>query len=505
MASFTSLSTYDARTIIPEFRGLNQYTGGDINADIRYSADAVNIETINGLLQPAAKCELLTPQLTAPIETLAHFYRRWYTGVDNNELLIAASGGKLYYMAPNATAWTQLAFPSGVQAYESNVWSCASYEINPIGSTAPIDVLLLSNAKDGMIMVKGDNLAVLAVNTPKKFGVIARYAERIWGGAIPDDPDMLVYSAPFDPTDWTANQEHPEDGAGDIQQPSWDGDSFTSIRQFGAQLIAFKRTKVWRVLGTDPGEYAFKEQYGGGAPYDKTIAIDAERILMLSDQGVVYYDGLTVNPFMQEACQDIFKTMNVSKLDKAAACLWHEKYYLSFPVGTSTYNNRVLVYNAVDNTWLLRDDVCIETFLPTEHDLYFTSSVAPGRIFKWHENSWETGECTESACRWVTPWTDFSRKDIVKGGHEVYLLMEIKDDPVTLKISIQSEKKIKTKKYTLKPLSAAQEAKNRKYKQKRIHFGGSGRRFRLIIETDAGQPVWRLNSGLMVLSEIDPD
>lgn len=497
-----SLGTYDATMTIPQFLGLNQY-GDEINGDNRYSPDAVNVETIGGVLQPAAACEVLTPELPSPIETLAILYRRWTSSPDK-ELMIAASGGKLYYMPVNGTEWTELAMPSGVTAFQSNVWSYATYEINPTGSTEPIDVLLISNASDGMYMVRGDNLAVEAIQTPKKFGVIARYAERIWGGAIPDDPDMLVYSAPFDPTDWEADQEIPEDGAGDIQQPSWDGDSFTALHQFGSQLIAFKKTRVWRVLGTDPGEYAFKEQYGGGAPYEKTIAIDTERILMLTDQGVVVYDGLAVNPFQQEMCKDFFVAMNHSALDKASACLWRDKYYLSVPMGNSLINNAVLVYNTLERTWLYRADVSVERFLPAEDCLYFTSSTTPGKIWKWHEDSWTYGQATAEPIRWVTPWMDFGRKDIVKGSHELYVLVEIQDAPVTLYFTIQSEKKKKTKKYTIKPLTSQQVAKNRSVKQKRIHFGGSGRRFRLIIEAE-GQPVWRIQSGLLLKSEIDPD
>lgn len=498
-----SLGTYDATVTIPQFLGLNQF-GDEINGDNRYSPDAVNVETIGGVLQPAAACEVLTPVLTYPIETLAILYRRW-TSSANKELFIAASGGKLYYMPVNGTQWTQLAMPSGVSAFQSNVWSYASYEINPTGSTAPVDVLLISNAKDGMYMIRGDNLTVQKITTPKKFGVIARYAERIWGGAITDDPDMLVYSAPFDPTNWAADQEVPEDGAGDIQQPSWDGDSFTALRQFGSQLIAFKKTRVWRVLGTDPGEYAFKEQYGGGCPYEKTIAIDTERILMLTDQGVVAYDGLAVNPFQQEVCKDFFAAMNHAALDKASACIWRDKYYLAVPMGNSTINNAVLVYNTLERTWLYRADVSVERFMPAEDCLYFTSSTTPGKIWKWHEDSWTYGHSTADPVRWVTPWMDFGRKDIVKGSHELYVLVEIQNAPVTLYFTIQSEKKKKTKKYTIKPLTSQQVAKNRSTKQKRIHFGGSGRRFRLIIEAEANQPVWRIQSGLLLRSEIDPD
>lgn len=508
MAGYNSIGAYEATSVIPEFKGLMQY-GDGIGTDPRYATEARNLETFGGVLQPAAACTIMTPSLEAPIETLARLYRRWYTGLDSKEILVAASGGKLYSMLPTASSWTQLAFPTGVSAYTSNVWSWVAYEINPDGAESPVDVLLLSNADDGMVMVRGDDLTVTAVETPKKFGVIERYAERIWGGAIPDDPDMLVYSAPYDPTNWEANPDIPEDGAGDVQQPSWDGDSFTALRTFGSQLIAFKRMRVWRILGTDPGEYAFKEQYGGGATYENTIAVDNERILMLGRDGVKVYDGLSVSPFQQEACQHVWAGMNLPYLDKASAVLWKDKYYIAIPTGTSQINNAVMIYNTTDGTWMYRDDVSVESWLGTEDTLYFTSSTTPGRIWTWNEDSWATGTATTGTTKWVTPWNDLSAKSIVKGGFEVYLLCEVKTTAVTLNISLQTEKKTKTKTYTVNPLTSTEQSAGKSHKQKRIHFGGSGRRFRLIIETNKVAPYsaapWRLISGLLIVSETDPD
>lgn len=496
MAGYNQLGQYDATSYIPEFKGLMQY-GDGINANPCYATEEKNVETRGGVLQPAAACILLTPSLSYPIETLARLYRRWYTGNDNKEILVAASGGRLYYMLPNASSWSPLGMPSGVSAYQSNVWSWASYEINPQGSNASVDVLLMSNSLDGMIMIRGDNLTVSQVTTPKKFGVIERYAERIWGGAIADDPDMLVYSAPYDPTNWDADVEHPEDGAGDINQPSWDGDSFTALRSFGSQLIAFKRTRVWRILGTDPGEYVFKEQYGGGAPLEKTIAVDNERIFMLTQRGLETYDGMSVSPFQQEYCKDIWARMNKNYLHKACATLWRDKYYCAIPLGTSTINNAVIIYDPSENTWLLRDDVYVEQWLGTENEMYFTSSTTPGKIWKWQEDSWENGATTANTY-WCTPWNDFGQKRIVKGSFEVYFLCEAKNAPATIQISIQTEKKTKTKRYTVQPAAEGKGAK-----QKRLHFGGTGRRFRIIIESEGG--VWRLVSGIMIVSETDPD
>lgn len=489
---------YDATTTIRGFKGLMQY-GDGINTDMRYAVFAKNMETPAGVLQPAAACELQAPTTPAPIETLMRLHRRWHAG-DDKDILIAACNGRLYSMLPGGNTWTQLV----TETFQSNVWSWATYEINPPGSTASVDVLLISNAQDGMYMVRGDNMQVSAIVTPKKFGVIERYAERIWGGAIQDDPDMLVYSAPYDPTDWAPRTMNPEDGAGDINQPSWDGDSFTALRSFGNQLIAFKKTRVWRILGTDPGEYTFREQYGGGCPYEKTIAVDNERIFMLGQEGILVYDGLSVAPFQQQYAAGVWKRMNRGALDQACAVLWREKYYCAVPLDGSSVNNAVIIYDPVDGTWLLREDVSVEAFLAAGDALYFTSTTTPGQVWKWREDSWAHTP-TAAAARWVSPWSDLGSKNAVKGGFDLFLLAEVKDAPATLQISIQTEKKIKTKVYTIQPLTAQDLAGNRSAKQKRLHFGGAGRRFRIIVECPANTPAWRLVSGVTVISELDPD
>ncbi len=504
MATYNSIGTYTATSSYPTFIGLLQY-GDKVGSDPRYAVEAVNMETVGGSLQPAAACVLMQPVLEKPIKTLARLYRRWYSGADGKEILVAASGGKLYAMLPSAKEWTELNMPDGVTAYQSDSWSWVSYEINPEGSDASVDVLLLSNALDGMVMVRGDTLTVSQVETPKKFGVIARYAERIWGGAITDDPDMLVYSAPYDPTDWKANVEIPEDGAGDINQPSWDGDSFTALRQFGSQLIAFKKTRIWRILGTDPGEYTFKEQYGGGAPYADTIAVDVENILMLTDQGVQSYDGLSASAYGQDYCRDIWARMNKDAMDGATAAMWRGKYYMAVPLDGSEINNAVIIYDTSAGTWLMRDDVSVEHFLPTTDMMYFTSATKPGHIWKWQENSWETGRISLNKARWVTPWNTLGYKQTLKGNFDVYLLVEVRNGVAQLNISVETEKKAKTKTYTIEPLTDEELGKGKHYKQKRLHFGGSGRMFRLVIESEPLSAPWRLAGGITVVSELDPD
>lgn len=507
--AYFSLHAYDADVFIPAFAGLYQ-TGDGTSGNVRFALEAENAETPGGVLQPMAAPDRLPEVFEKKIETLACLHRRWYEGGGSQDWLFAATDGKIYYkQVDSGDAWTLLDFPEGVTEYACSVWSYVGYEINPEGSAAPVDVLLLSNAEDGMIMISPpytatesqEDWTVTAVDTQgKKFGVIERYAERIWGGAIPNDPDMLMYSAPYDPLNWAANPSIPEDGAGDVQQPSWDGDSFTALRTFGSQLVAFKKSRVWRILGTDPGEYTFKEQFGGGTPFANTICVDTERILMAEKDGLSVFDGMSVSPFRRQYIEKLWLRVNRNAMDQMCAAKFKNRYYLSIPVDGATANNALIIYNVEEDTMLFYPNMHVESFLSTEDKLYATSSVEPGRIFVINYDSWLTKHATKEPVKWVTPWMDFGYKRIQKGGFEVYFVPEVHGGPVTFRFGIETEKKIKYKTVTVQSTTF-------KLKQKRIRFGGTGRRFRLWIETEstAADTTWRFTGGIQMVVETDPD
>jgi len=491
--AYVTRGASSATVRIPEHKGLMQY-GDSVGLDPRYAAECANACTAQGILRPVAACTLLAPRTPAPIQTLARLYRRWYAPDDQHEVLIAAADGQLYWMLPGGERWTRLSMPYGwtQPRYLSDVWSWAAYEINVEDRDAPVDVLLMSNAQDGMICIRGDTMAVSAIATPRKFGVIARYAERIWGGGIPDDPDMLIYSAPYDPFDWAQNNEIPEDGAGDVLQPSWDGDSFTALTPFGSQLIALKKTRVWRVMGTDPGTYVFKEQYGGGTPCPQTVAVDGSRILMLGREGVLCYDGESVAPFQQQFACRVYERINPAALPGAAACLWRGTYFCALPLDGSPVNNAVVMYNTRENTWLLRNDISVESFLPTEDALYFTCSHTPGRIWLWQDDCMRTAQA--QPMRWVGGWQTLDANDVVKRGFRVYLSAECLRE-AAIRLSLETENGVRSKTVVLQPGQA---------KQRCVPFFVRGRRFRLIVESDTAAP-WQLLGGMQIEMDTEED
>ena len=163
------------------------------------------------------------------------------------------------------------------------------------------------------------------------------------------------------------------------------------------------------------------------------------------------------------------------------------------------------------------------------------NSPAKNKLCPIRFDSWERQQVTPKAVKWVSPWITFGRTDIKKGGFDVYFTPEVKkkkvfnsqwwpesnvrghDIPskviytetagnVNLKFTIQTEKKSKTKEYTVTALTDTEIAEGKEYKMKKLHFGGSGRRFRLIIECEAGNTIpWRLIGGIHIIAEIDKD
>ena len=169
-------------------------------------------------------------------------------------------------------------------------------------------------------------------------------------------------------------------------------------------------------------------------------------------------------------------------------------------------NNAVLVYDMNEGSILFYKDFYIESFLPANEKLFATSSSIPGRILELKFDSWAEGEASGAACKWVTPWMDFGYKRIVKGGFDFYFLPEVQDEAVTFTISVQTEKKYKTKEYTVQPLTDEQREAGKEHRMKRLHFGGSGRKFRFIIETASGVTApWRIIGGIQLVVETDPD
>lgn len=474
---------YSTSVQIKQFSGMNQ-SGDGYNMNMQLAREMENVNVSGGSYQPMRAGLRIEQELTAPIGTLAYLSRRW--GNDASTLLVAICDGKVFTKhLDQDDEWVQRY--TGLSVNDCD-W--ITYEVNYRDGQAlpePVDVLLFSNATDGMFCLYGDTLAVAAVTTPKKFGVITRYNERIWGAGIEGDPDMLVYSAPFDPFDWDQNDEIPEDGAGDIMQPTWDGDSFVALRQYGSNLLAIKKNSIWRIYGTNPGEFSMQREYGGGTIVENTVAVFDDKAYMLGDNGILRYDGTGAYAFLQDEVRLLMDKVNRSALHKAYAGMRDGTYCVALPINGSDYCNAVLEYNTRERTIALRTEVDVGSFVKIATRLFYTSATYPGRIYEMQD---KVGNTLNT--KWVSGYQDLGLKSSIKSAFILYAMVE-SEAPVELRIGIRTEKKLKQKIIYTKP-----------GKQTRIHLNTQGRFFRLEIETYTAVP-FSISGGIKLDLELDPD
>lgn len=475
------MSAYETTLEIAQFSGIYQ-DGDGVNMNLKYATDAENCDTRGGSLKPMRKGAPQNGTLSAPIGTLMHLYRRHNVIDGERDVLIAACGTKLYYKLIANTAWTEIVGFS----ISNDRMDYVTYEVTRPGDAEPTDILLMTNADDGMTCVYGDDFTASHVTTPYNFGILCRHAERIWGSGIPNEPDRLCYSAPYNPFDWTQNNAIPEDGSGEADQPSWDGDSFIALRAFGSYLLAFKRRKVWRILGTDPGDYIMREQFGGGALVENTICVGDGYALMLGYDSLMLYDGSATSEFQSRAIQTMLGRVNREAIHGACAALKGGVYYLAVPLDGAIKNNAIIEYDMTDKTFNVRTGVYPTSFLQIENKLYYTSSEDPYRVYLLNG-----GEVLP--LEWISAYQDLHAKNTVKSNFYVYCTPEA-TAPCDITVSIETEKKQKSKTFVARPDG----------KTHRLQIGNSGRRFRIKITANAGIDFTMLG-GVQIGCELDAD
>lgn len=488
---------YEGSFRIPAPKGVYQAAGGT-NADIEYAYRAQNIRTERGLLASSYGTSRAFPSLGRPIETLERFYRR--TRPDDPEVFVAGAGGAVYTFTQGTDGWVKRA-----EGFLSDRWSCVTYETVEDGAT--VDILIMSNAEDGMIAVYGSDLRVekktLSIGddyADVKFAVLSRHAERIWGTGAKGYPDDIFYSRPYDPFDWTGVEETPELGGGVIKQPTWDGDAFISLNPFGGYLLAVKPHTVFEIRGSDPSSFTITEAYGTDGPMQaRTVCVDRARMYYLAESGLGLYDGSSMQLLSRDALHETMRMRMAGSEGKATACMCGHVYYLALCIresesDTILENNAVIEFDAERGTFMLRRGIRVKDFYALGGRVYYTQADSPYDVLRYNdpESGSYLGQPIES--RWETPWMDLG-KAYRKRDFVLRFTAEADEDGVPLEAAIVTERREKRRVIML----------SRRRRDYRVKLQSSGTRVKLIIQSGGRAAGFRIEGGIQVDYTLDEE
>lgn len=486
---------YEGSFTIPTPKGVYQ-AAGDTNISTDYAYRAENMRTERGMLATSLGTSRAFPAIGSgqPVETLERFHRR--SRPDDPDVFVAAAGGAIYTYTMGDNGWVERA-----GGFNSSRWSCVTYEaVEGEGAGAQtVDILIMSNALDGMIAVFGSDLRVerksLALGdgyANVKFATLSRHAERIWGTGAPGYPDSVFYSRAYDPFDWTQHQTKPEMGGGVINQPGWDGDAFMALAPFGGYLLAFKKNTVYEIRGTDPSSYSVTASYGTDGPVEeRTVCVDRSGVFFLSGSGLGMYDGSALQLLSRDS---LYETMRLrdAELDKTAtACVCDHKYYLAFRMKTDeedaiVQNNAVIEFDTERGTFMIRTGLRVRDFFTTGGKVYYTRTDDPFDILRYNDPdvSGYAGLPMESV--WETAWMDLG-KTLRKRDFVLRFTAESDIDDLPLSLTIITDRREKEKICLLE----------RGRHDYRVKVQNSGIRVKLRIRSNSAYG-WRIFGGVQV-------
>jgi len=480
---------------IPTPKGVWQ-AEGDTNVSADYAYRAENMRTERGLLASACGTSRAFPAVGVQIGTLTRFHRR--TRPDDPDVFVAAGGGSVYTYTAGSEGWVERG-----SGFISNAWSYVTYEAVESGQT--VDILIMSNASDGMIVLYGSDLRVerkqLAIGddfAQVKFAVLSRHAERIWGTGAPGYPDSVFYSRPYDPLNWTADEAAPELGGGMIQQPTWDGDAFIALEPFGGYLLAVRRNTVFEIRGTDPSTFTITQAYGTDGPVQgSTVCVDRLRMLYLSEAGLGMYDGASLQLLSKDALFETMRMRMEGAQQSATACVCDHVYYLALCVKENeddvlVENNAVIELDLERGTFMIRKGVRVKDFYALGGRVYFTQADSPYEILRYNDpqSGSYLGEPIHSL--WETPWLDLG-KAYVKRDFVLRFTAEADESGFPLELSVITDRRGKKKTVLLK--------KGRR--DYRVKIQNAGLRVKLRIAASRRSAGFRICGGVQVDYTLD--
>lgn len=476
-----SVGNYQATLTIEGFKGVMQFDENEsINTDMKYAADARNFDTRDGSLLPVALAvDVLPERLQLSADSAAVLHRRTLEAVDDplgvKDVVFVVgrtlwdpehpNGKTSYAFAPGSAS----TFSGSTLNIPSTYCSFTQYE-HTNESSIRRDLLLIasgagfSSNKNGYLNAyEIDSSGVHPISgytTPYKFTVLARYGERVWGSGVADEPDVLCYSAPYNPADWSENVAIPEDGAGEIRQPTFDGDSFTALVPFGNSLLAFKKRSLWRITGLTPDEFTFQEQYGVGTVFPNTIVVYKNAVYFLTSSGLCVYDGSAVHPFQQFALRSFWKDLPLAPVDPRmpTAVVWRDKYILSLPTeGTDIYNTQAIIFDFNEGSWRQGpESLRASAYVEIDDKLYLLQPTTQGvtKTYRWYGSIEETPTASLPDVTdflgfdWLTPWSDMGAKDILKNEFRLRFWIQThmaSGDKLKLAVTVETERGSKTR------------------------------------------------------------
>lgn len=137
-----------------------------------------------------------------------------------------------------------------------------------------------------------------------------------------------------------------------------DGQKPTGLAVVYDTLLVFKERSIYMMLGTNITNYILKIfDTVRGCIASGSLQETSIGAIFLAEDGFCLCNAASVSEVISEEIDDEIKRINISSLDKITSAYnkYDSNYWVHFPTGASTENNRFAVFNTIRRTWSVGD------------------------------------------------------------------------------------------------------------------------------------------------------
>lgn len=396
---------------IERFVGLDQSKDESLVSPA-FSPDAINMDVSDGVLAVTRGFTKLyparVPQLgTERIDRIAFFRSA------HKHIPMVISGGFIYTYDDENEEWARAYTYSSVLEYPRHY----SVLMTRIGTS---DVMLIADGANRIVKFDGTEFSAFGSSqgcSDIAVRYIAMYRGRLFAAGDYQNPNRLYYSKlPGDGRtieDWGYDEASPSVEGGHVEIGTTSGDPITAICAMSNQLLIFKKSSIYRLIGDRPGNFTV-ELIEADSTFvsDTATAVRRDLIFFVTKDGLHCFNGVDA------------ATMPDSRLIKALLEAGDTSETRMAAVGDSLFftislgnEKRLIEYDIVNRSYMQYGGFGVDDIAGEDGMLIIGNSTR--YLEKWGEGGDFDGLPVNA--HWRVPLTDLGDKASIKTLRGLYL------------------------------------------------------------------------------------
>lgn len=254
------------------------------------------------------------------------------------------------------------------------------------------------------------------------------YYSRLFSAGDKEHPSRLYWSQPPGDTrnieDWSMDNDSDATGGGFVDVGNTSSDPIIGLVALSNQLLIFKETSMYRLLGDRPTNYRVSYVNKDMATTVNTsIIANGDIPYWLTKDGLYYHDGQAAR--ISGNARMIHELLEKVDLTKTKSAMNNDRLYFTCRASDSGNDDSIIIYDMKERNYLLRNGFEVIDLCSYDGNLYMINSDR--YIYKWDKayktyRKMDSGVLTDKNIEayWQTPLTDLSAKSITKAVKTLY-------------------------------------------------------------------------------------